>query len=162
MRFQPQSTALILGTVVTSSRVTTNLGCNVSRYINVPTTNGLITGHVPSKSDCVVEFLGIPYAQPPVGHFRFEAPVRLNVNSKPFIAAKYAADCPHAIDTNLSGYPGFTPQGPKCVADFLVDAGSPQSEDCLYLNIWTKATNVADATKPVLVFFFGGGEHLLR
>lgn len=159
MRFQPQVTALVLGTVVTSSPVTTSIGCNIGQYINVPTTNGLVTGHVPSNSECVVEFLGIPYAQPPVGQLRFEAPVKLNTTSKPFTAAKYAADCPHATVADIYGYPGFTPQGPKCVADFLVDAGTTQSEDCLYLNIWTKATNVADAAKPVMVFFFGGGEH---
>lgn len=153
MRFQLRITALVLGTAVTSSPLTTNTGCNISQYITVPTTSGLVTGHVPSNSDCVVEFLGVPYAQPPVGQLRFEAPVRLNVTSKPFTAANYAADCPHATNINIYGYPGFTPQGPKCVADFLVDAGTTQSEDCLYLNIWTKATNQADATKPVLVFF---------
>ncbi|KAL7905855.1 Alpha/Beta hydrolase protein [Trichoderma velutinum] len=157
MRVQSQVTALVLGTVVTSIPVVPNIGCSISQYTNVPTTSGLITGHVPSNSDCVVEFLGIPYAQPPVGELRFEAPVKLNASSKPFIASNYAADCPHPRNTNLSGYPGFTPQGPKCVAGFLVDGATPQSEDCLYLNVWTKATNVADASKPVLVFFFGGG-----
>lgn len=159
MHFQPQTAALVLATVVTSTSVTSDLVCNINKYVNVPTTNGLITGHVPSISNCVVEFLGIPYAQPPVGQLRFESPVKLNGTTKSFIATNYAADCPHAVNISLSGYPGFTPQGPKCVADFLVSNGTAQSEDCLYLNIWTKATNVVDAAKPVLVFFFGGGEH---
>ncbi|UKZ96830.1 uncharacterized protein TrAFT101_011607 [Trichoderma asperellum] len=88
MRFQPHLTALFMVTAVTSNPVTANIGCNISQFINVPTTSGLITGHEPPNSDCVVEF--------------------------------------------------------------LVDAGT-------YLNIWTKATNVAGANKPVLVFFFGGG-----
>ncbi|PTB48814.1 hypothetical protein M431DRAFT_10506 [Trichoderma harzianum CBS 226.95] len=135
MRFQPQVTALVFGTLVTSILVEPNVGCSISQYINVPTTSGLITGHVPPNSDCVVEFLGIPYAQPPVSQLRFEAPVKLNASSNPLIASKYAADCPHPRNINLSGYPGFTPQDPKCVADFLVD----------------------DASKPVLVFFFGRG-----
>ena len=38
------------------------------------TTHGLITGHsAPNVSD-VVEFLGIPYAEPPVGALRFKPP----------------------------------------------------------------------------------------
>ncbi|KAJ4860024.1 carboxylesterase family domain-containing protein [Trichoderma breve] len=140
MRFQSQVTALVFGTLVTSIPVEPNVGCSISQSSNVLTTSGLITGHVPWNSDCVVEFLGIPYAQPPVGQLRFEAPVKLNASSKPYITSKYA--------------------GAKCVADFLVDGATPQSEDCLYLNVWTKATNVADASKPVLVFFFGGGFNL--
>lgn len=109
MRFQPQVTALVFGTVVTSIPVTPSVGCSTSQYMNVPTTSGFITGHVASNSDCVVEFLGIPYAQPPVGQLRFEAPVKLNASSKPFVASQYAVDCPHTTNINLSGYPGFTP-----------------------------------------------------
>lgn len=62
MRFQPHLTALFMVTAVTSNPVTANIGCNISQFINVPTTSGLITGHEPPNSDCVVEFLGIPYA----------------------------------------------------------------------------------------------------
>ena len=43
--------------------------------LTVLTSNGRITGHTaPSKPD-VIEFLGIPYASPPVGDLRFAATV---------------------------------------------------------------------------------------
>lgn len=44
--------------------------------LTVWTTNGPITGHVASNRSSVVEYLGIPYAQPPVGALRFAPSVR--------------------------------------------------------------------------------------
>jgi hypothetical protein len=38
---------------------------------DVETTNGKITGHLAPGMNNTIEFLGIPYAQPPVGRFRF-------------------------------------------------------------------------------------------
>lgn len=42
--------------------------------LTVDTSNGLITGHFSSSHPEVIEYLGVPYAQPPVGELRFEAP----------------------------------------------------------------------------------------
>lgn len=39
------------------------------------TTNGQITGHLAPGMRNMVEFLGIPYAQPPVGNLRFAEPL---------------------------------------------------------------------------------------
>lgn len=43
--------------------------------LDVVTSNGRITGHVAPGMRKTAEFLGIPYAQPPVGEFRFAKPL---------------------------------------------------------------------------------------
>jgi hypothetical protein len=42
--------------------------------LDVLTSNGKITGHVAPGMHNTAEFLGIPYAQPPVGELRFAEP----------------------------------------------------------------------------------------
>lgn len=41
----------------------------------VNTTSGPVTGHVATNHSGVLEYLGIPYGQAPVGDLRFSAPV---------------------------------------------------------------------------------------
>ena len=132
--------------------------CNSSAYITVNTSNGPITGHVANNTlPCVVEYLGIPYAKPPVDNLRFAAPQPITKPSTtPFQAAKFGYDCPLTPGKQVD-YPGMTPQAQRILSYFASAAGTPQSEDCLTLNIWSKATrNSAKGKKPVLVFFYGG------
>ena len=42
---------------------------------DVVTTNGRITGHPAPGMRNTIEFLGIPYAQPPIGQLRFAEPL---------------------------------------------------------------------------------------
>ncbi|KAJ4258047.1 hypothetical protein NW762_008187 [Fusarium torreyae] len=129
--------------------------CNPSRYVTVATSNGPITGHLADNSTCVVEYLGIPYAKPPINELRFAPPKRFN-STKPYKAEKYGYDCPLTPGKKVD-YPGHTPQAQRIISYFASGAGTPQSEDCLTLNIWSKATaKSAIGDKPVLVFFYGG------
>jgi len=41
----------------------------------VGTSSGLVTGHPAPNASQVSEYLGIPYAQPPVGELRFASPI---------------------------------------------------------------------------------------
>lgn len=140
-----------------ASLVSATPECNASRYTTVNTSNGPITGHLADNSPCVVEYLGIPYAKPPVDMLRFAPPQRIT-SKKPFKAEKYGFDCPLSPSKKVD-YPDMTPQAQQIISYFASAAGTPQSEDCLTLNIWSKATgNSEKANKPVLVFFYGGRE----
>ena len=48
----------------------------------VQTTSGPVEGHAASVASGVSEYLGIPYAQPPVGRLRFQPPLWYNGSSK--------------------------------------------------------------------------------
>lgn len=134
--------------------------CDTSKFITVDTSSGPVTGHLADNSACVVEYLGIPYAKPPVGELRFAPPERFT-SREPYKAEKFGFDCPLSPSRKVN-FPDMTPQAQDIISFFASNAGTPQSEDCLTLNIWSKATpNSVKANKPVLVFFYGGREYPL-
>ena len=100
--------------------------------------NGVVEGTGPQPSG-VREFKGVPFAQPPVGDFRWAPPQPVK---------------------NWTGVKQTTAFGPRCMQQALFgDMGfrsNGMSEDCLYLNVWTPAKS-ASAKLPVMVYFFGGG-----
>ena len=90
--------------------------------------------------DGVRSFRGIPFAKPPVGPLRWREP-------QP--AAKW------------TGIRQATQWSPRCkqspaFADMRFRSTS-DSEDCLYLNIWTPANAKPGAKLPVLFYVYGGG-----
>jgi para-nitrobenzyl esterase len=112
-----------------------------SDTINVD--GGLISG-VKSTAGNVISFKGIPFAAPPVGELRWKAP-------QPVERWMGIKKCDAF---------GPSPMQPKPVPfgvytkEFLIPE-QPISEDCLYLNIWTK--NNQNEKKPVFVWIYGGG-----
>lgn len=90
---------------------------------------------------------------------RFNAPLPYN-GSGTYIAAEFGADCPQSTGEPYN-FPNKTAQEPMIVTAFADrDSGNPQSEDCLTLNIWSKQGS-GSASKPVLVWFYGGRQYLL-
>ncbi|OOF93611.1 hypothetical protein ASPCADRAFT_132619 [Aspergillus carbonarius ITEM 5010] len=121
--------------------------------LTVQTANGAITGHVSPSHTNVMEFLGIPFAQPPIDDLRWEAPRKYHGND-PYLADSFGHDCPYAR-TSLYTYPNETEQFPRIMKAFVASEGSnSQSEDCLTLNIWTRIPT--SVLKPVYVHFYGG------
>lgn len=104
--------------------------------LQVQTKYGILEG---SEENGVKKFLGVPFAQAPVGELRWKAPQPLQA-WEGVRAAKAFGDDP--MQPNIFGDMNFR--------------GSGRSEDCLYLNIWTTAATTADAL-PVLIYFNGGG-----
>ncbi|HEX8776803.1 MAG TPA: carboxylesterase family protein, partial [Rhodanobacter sp.] len=84
------------------------------------------------------EFRGIPYAAPPVGALRWKPPQ------------------PVAAWQGVRAADRF---GPRCMQRPLygdmVFRSNGMSEDCLYLNVWTRSPD-RHARLPVLVYFYGG------
>ncbi|KAJ5091789.1 Carboxylesterase type B [Penicillium alfredii] len=120
---------------------------------SVHTSSGLVQGHIAARRSGVSEYLGIPYAAPPIGHLRFAAPVAYKENGTVHGKSYPHSDCP-ANPIPTPDYPGFTPQGPRIVKTFTQQVNNPQSEDCLYLNVWSKPT--VSKPKPVLLWIHGG------
>ena len=104
--------------------------------LQVKTQYGVLEGF---EEDGVKKFLGVPFAQAPVGELRWKAPQPVQA-WEGIREAKSFSDDP--MQLNVFGDMNFR--------------GSGRSEDCLYLNIWTTAKTTADGL-PVLIYFNGGG-----
>jgi para-nitrobenzyl esterase len=98
------------------------------------TSGGLVQG---VSSGSVNYFLGIPFAEPPVGELRWRPPQEKTPWQGVLVADEYG---PVPLQ-----YPGISQHVPGL---------ENQSEDCLYLNVWAPAGDVADL--PVLVWISGG------
>ncbi|KAK1235333.1 hypothetical protein PQX77_001443 [Marasmius sp. AFHP31] len=92
-----------------------------------------------------VAYLGIPYAEPPLGERRFRAPLPLN---KTRIAVESNGEVVDATE-----YPDFCIQGSIGQGD----AGGAGSEDCLNLNIYAPVGAKKGDNLPVLFYIHGGG-----
>jgi para-nitrobenzyl esterase len=102
----------------------------------VKTTAGVVQGTTVSDGQIRV-FKSIPFAAPPVGDLRWQAP-------RP--------------PTPWPGVRNATEFGPRCIQGpvFADIVFKDLSEDCLTLNIWTPARGASDRL-PVMVWIHGGG-----
>ncbi|KAG0361642.1 hypothetical protein BG005_007649 [Podila minutissima] len=122
----------------------TNPEGDTSRQIKVPTDNlGTLQGH---RDSTTFRFYGIPYAEPPVGANRFAAPKPLRNQ-----------DSGTLVDANKFGH--VCTQLPIMNATFDDELlGAQQSEDCLYLNVFTPTLkSKRNKGIPVMVYVHGGG-----
>ncbi|KAF8931533.1 hypothetical protein BGZ47_011795 [Haplosporangium gracile] len=102
-------------------------------------------------------FLGIPYAEPPLGNLRFQKPIRLNPkryggNNKVNDATEFGHACTQLPFDGAN----TTPE------QELLILGARQSEDCLYLNVFTPSLKAEKAKGlPVMVYIHGGSFTML-
>ena len=100
----------------------------------VATTSGPVRGET---VDGVRVFRGVPYASPPVGDLRWKPPAPPAPWTEPRNALDFGTPCWQPP------VEGFYSRGPI-----------ERSEDCLYLNVWTRAA--AGDALPVMVWIHGG------
>jgi para-nitrobenzyl esterase len=103
----------------------------------VRTDDGLLSGTVVSGTvgDAMNEFLGIPYAAPPVGPLRWQPPAPASRWSGVREATQFGANCAQ-------------PTSPYGIAS--------TSENCLYLHVYAPREASADTRLPVMVWLHGG------
>ena len=58
--------------------------------LTVQTSNGPITGHAAPNASQVIEYLGIPFAEPPLGSLRFAPPVVYS-GKAPYVASAWVS-----------------------------------------------------------------------
>ncbi|XP_041852009.1 carboxylesterase 3 [Melanotaenia boesemani] len=112
--------------------------------------NGPIRGEyvsVKGTENRVKQYLGIPFARPPVGPLRLAAPQSVE-------SWEAERDCTHQ--------PPMCIQDPEVIVnvsrDMSINFVLPEiSEDCLYLNVYAPAEAVRGDKLPVMVWIHGGG-----
>lgn len=114
------------------------------------TSSGPVTGFSDRDTPNVAQFLGIPYAEPPVQERRWLPPIpKAEIGS--INATVFGNNCPQflpsAPNINTEDTPGFN-----------IPPNNRTGEDCLSLSIWTpKNHSDKNATLPVFVWLYGGG-----
>ena len=123
---------------VISILFTTSLYAEVFAQDRVKTANGTVEG-ISRQGSPVREFKGIPFAAPPVGDLRWQAPQPVKDWKGVRKTERFGPRC---MQRPIFGDMGFRSNG--------------MGEDCLYLNVWTPAKSKNERL-PVLVYFYGGG-----
>lgn len=120
----------------------------------VKTTSGQIKGHASDWQPTVSEYLGVPFAKPPVGPLRWAAPQALKSDAV-VDARKFSPDCPANTAPMVANASAIN-SAKGIVFASLSQYGDEFSEDCLTLNVWTKPQS-GEKKKAVLVWIYGGG-----
>lgn len=94
----------------------------------------------PSGDVSASAFLGVPFAEPPVGELRWRMPV------------PWSGGGAH-VTINATQFAPVCPQLPNTLTPF-----AETSEDCLYLNVYVPSTSGPSSSGllPVMVFIYGG------
>ncbi|MBR3258565.1 MAG: carboxylesterase family protein, partial [Eggerthellaceae bacterium] len=106
---------------------------------SVPTGDG-------SGTTTYYAYKGIPYAAAPIGDLRWKEPQPV----KPWEGVRLCDKFGHPGYQSVH-YPGFY------ASEWGYGDEAPYSEDCLYLNVYTKAAGQVDKKLPVAMWIHGGG-----
>jgi para-nitrobenzyl esterase len=109
----------------------------------VQTSDGPVSGTF-SADGVMGIYRGIPFAAPPVGELRWKPPQPARPWTAVLHADHFSASCMQPLERSKLPW----------TREFMTQ--NEDSEDCLYLNVWTPA-KAKNARLPVFVWIYGGG-----
>lgn len=123
------------------------VGAIDSDPVVITTTSGTVRGRKVDTADGeVYQYLGIPYAQAPIGKLRFRPPKELvSTNSQRFDATRFGPACyqpPHLTEV---------------ISPLLRTKGITIDEDCLNLNVYVPKIADGSGELPVMIWLPGEG-----
>ncbi|KAJ6181332.1 hypothetical protein N7519_011793 [Penicillium mononematosum] len=135
-------------------------GCNVaalagpqSPELHVVTSSGSVNGIYNNSAHTVRAFLGIRYAEPPVGELRW-APPRPKSPPRIPIDSSSSSPCPHVYR--------YSNESIWSVLPYMIWNSGDMSEDCLYMNIWAPSIEHRgdrEVHKAAVMMFIHGGSY---
>lgn len=121
-----------LATTLLAAVLATAASAQIQSQGPVSIDTGRVAGALTGQSNTISVYKGIPYVAPPIGDLRWRPPQP----AKPWTGVREA--------TTFSPIP------------LQRDSPQPQSEDSLYLNVWTPAKNGSER-RAVMFWIYGGG-----
>jgi hypothetical protein len=108
---------------------------NERRTEIIHTSEGPVVGRIKNE---MRQFLGVPYATPPIGDLRWRPPQPHASWTEPFEAFAFGKAC--AQNVTLYGF-----------------AALSENEDCLFLNVFAPVQQTRSFKRPVMLWIHGGG-----
>ncbi|KAM5543204.1 hypothetical protein V8D89_003078 [Ganoderma adspersum] len=120
--------------------------------------NATVVGQA-NETTGIIQYLGIPFAQPPVGNLRLRLPQSVAPYNGTINATAFGNQCIQQTQPNTT----LPSSLPSAAAQFLSGMGAvqpqtvPQDEDCLNVNVIVPANVTAGSKLPVALWIYGGG-----
>ncbi|MGI9293859.1 MAG: carboxylesterase/lipase family protein [Pseudomonadales bacterium] len=128
--------------VVNSDSGSTAVAAPIGEEVSV--TGGLVRGLVAADSEnALKQYHNIPFVAPPLGNLRWAPPAPVVPWEGTLDATAHGAFCMQTETVGVTIY-------------IETRSRAEQSEDCLTINVWTRADNI-DERRPVMVWVHGGG-----
>ncbi|KAK0201512.1 carotenoid ester lipase precursor [Desarmillaria ectypa] len=112
-----------------------------------------------TASGTVSKFLGIPFAQPPIGDRRFQLPETLPAYNGSYDASAFGPSCPQQA-IKLPILTGIPAEAVDHIVNSIYNVVLPDDEDCLTINVLKPTTANPKSKLPVVAWIFGGGFEL--
>lgn len=126
-------------TTVLSFSLLAFAAANAQETKRLETPQGLLLGELTGPANQIESYKGIPYAAPPTGIKRWQPPAPPATWAGERLATEFGPNCI---------------QQPYALGSFFARPSRVSSEDCLYLNVWSKGASGGE--KPVMVWIHGG------